>query len=131
MRSLWLNYIETAGSDKQGSMRSARVLRNNLALSLIGLLIGIGVSELFVRNFISVRDVGPSFTTYDPVYGTTLKKSFSAQRITPEFTMRFTTNSDGFRGPELGNLSSRSILFLGDSFTMGYGVNDGEEFPLS
>ena len=110
-------------------MRSAGVLWKNLALSLIALLVGIGISELIVRSFVQVRDVGPSFTVYDPVYGQTLKKSFSARRITPEFTMRFTTNSDGFRGPELGMLSSRPILFLGDSFTMGYGVNDGEEFP--
>jgi hypothetical protein len=110
-------------------MRSAGVLWKNLALSLIALLVGIGISELIVRSFVQVRDVGPSFTVYDPLYGQTLKKSFSARRITPEFTMRFTTNSDGFRGPELGMLSSRPILFLGDSFTMGYGVNDGEEFP--
>jgi hypothetical protein len=110
-------------------MRSAGVLWKNLALSLIALLVGTGISELIVRSFVQVRDVGPSFTVYDPVYGQTLKKSFSARRITPEFTMRFTTNSDGFRGPELGMLSSRPILFLGDSFTMGYGVNDGEELP--
>lgn len=110
-------------------MRSARVLWGNLALSLIALLVTIGVSEIIVRSFIPIRNVGPSFTIYDPFYGKTLKKSFSARRITPEFTMRFTTNSDGFRGSELGIPSSRPILFLGDSFTMGYGVNDGEEFP--
>jgi hypothetical protein len=110
-------------------MRSTGALWKNLVLSLVALLVGIGTSELIVRSFVQVRDVGPSFTVYDPRYGQTLKKSFSAWRITPEFTMRFTTNLDGFRGPELGMLSSRPILFLGDSFTMGYGVNDGEEFP--
>ena len=110
-------------------MRSSRVLWENLAIFLVALLVGIGVSELIVRSFIPVRNVGPSFTIYNSFYGKTLKKSFSARRITPEFTMRFTTNSDGFRGPELGIKSSRPILFLGDSYTMGYGVNDGEEFP--
>jgi len=129
MRPLSLNYLETTPSDDQGGVRSARALRRNLLLCLIGLLMGVGISEVIVRSLISVRDVGPSFTTYDAVYGTTLKKNFFAQRITPEFTMRFTTNSDGLRGPELGTLSSRPILFLGDSFTMGYGVSDGEEFP--
>jgi hypothetical protein len=104
-------------------MRSARVLWKNCLLLLSGFVIAFGLSELMVRTFISVRDVGPSFTTYDAVYGTTLKKNFSAQRITLEFTMRLSTNSDGFRGPELGVLSSRPILLLGDSFTMGYGVN--------
>ena len=43
--------------------------------------------------------------------------------------MAFTSNADGFRGPEIESVTSRSILFMGDSFTMGYGVNDGEEFP--
>ena len=101
----------------------------NIALSLTVFLVSIGFAELFVRNFIPVRNVGPSFTTYDPIYGKKLKKDFSAQRITPEFTMQISTNSSGFRGPEIGTLSSRPILFIGDSFTMGYGVNDDEEFP--
>ncbi|HFD86771.1 MAG TPA: hypothetical protein ENJ35_03735 [Gammaproteobacteria bacterium] len=43
--------------------------------------------------------------------------------------MRITTNSQGYRGPETGKLPMHPVLFLGDSFTMGYGVNDGEEFP--
>ena len=43
--------------------------------------------------------------------------------------MSLTTNSHGFRGPEIDDLSDESILFLGDSFTMGYGVSDGEEYP--
>ena len=43
--------------------------------------------------------------------------------------MRLTTNSHGFRGPELERHYSSSILFVGDSFTMGYGVIDGEEYP--
>lgn len=110
-------------------MKPSHVQLKNLVLFLIALLIGICISELIVRSFIPIRNVGPSFTVYDPFYGKTLKKSFSTQRITPEFTMSLTTNSGGFRGPEIETTSSRPILFLGDSFTMGYGVNDGEEFP--
>jgi len=85
--------------------------------------------ELVVRVFVPVRDVGPSFTKYDPTYGKVLKPSSTITRITPEFTMQLTTNSRGFRGPELGSLDGDSILFVGDSFTMGYGVMDGGEFP--
>lgn len=43
--------------------------------------------------------------------------------------MMLSTNSLGFRGPEPKGSGAESILFLGDSFTFGYGVNDGEEFP--
>lgn len=72
--------------------------------------------------------VGSSFTEYDSVYGKSLKKNFSTTRITPEFIMDFSTNSEGFRGPEVSK--ERAFVFLGDSFTMGYGVSDGEEFPM-
>lgn len=43
--------------------------------------------------------------------------------------MTFTTNSLGCRGPEPQRFPTNGILFIGDSFTEGYGVNDGEEFP--
>lgn len=96
---------------------------------MIALLISAAAGELIVRCCATVRNVGPSFTAYHPLYGKALKKNFSCRRIAPEFTMQFTTNADGFRGRDTGPAPRRSILFLGDSFTMGYGVNDGEEFP--
>jgi lysophospholipase L1-like esterase len=43
--------------------------------------------------------------------------------------MSLTTSSQGFRGPEVKSSTKDFVVFLGDSFTMGYGVNDGEEFP--
>lgn len=101
----------------------------NLTLFFVSLIVTFAVCEVVVRMFVTVRNVGPDYTTYDSIYGKRLKKSFSALRITPEFTMRLTTNSSGFRGPEQDTFSYRPILFLGDSFTEGYGVNDGEEFP--
>ena len=99
----------------------------NLALICISTLLTLALCEVVVRIFIPVRNVGPSLTIYDPVYGKRLKKNFTATRTTPEFTMQFTTNSLGFRGPEPEVFPYRPILFLGDSFTAGYGVNDGEE----
>lgn len=84
--------------------------------------------ELVLRRFAPARDVGPSFTRYDPVYGKRLKEGASLRRVTPEFTMRLTTNSLGFRGPEPEGPLRGAVVFLGDSFTLGYGVDDGEEF---
>ena len=99
----------------------------NTLLVLGSLLLALAIAEITIRTFLPVRMVGPSFTVYDPVYGKALKKNFTTTRKTPEFMIRFSTNSAGFRGPEAP--SGRPILFLGDSFTMGYGVSDGEEFP--
>jgi hypothetical protein len=98
-------------------------------ISGFALALSLGAMELGIRAFVPVRNVGPSFSTYDPIYGKVLKPNSSVVRIAPEFTMRLTTNSHGFRGPELGSLENGSILFIGDSFTMGYGVTDGEEYP--
>ncbi len=101
----------------------------NLSLALGAAAFALGVAELVVRFTVPVRNVGPSFTTYDSVYGKRLKPSFHATRYTPEFTNKFTTNSLGFRGPEPVSPPTHGLLFMGDSYTMGYGVSDGEEFP--
>ena len=87
----------------------------NLILALFSLAIGLTIAEMIVRAFIPVRNVGPSFTEYDPVYGKSLKKNFTAKRMTPEFRMEISTNSHGFRGSEIDHKFSRSIMFLGDS----------------
>jgi lysophospholipase L1-like esterase len=91
-------------------------------------VLGLFGAELFVRAFVSVRDVGPPLTEYDPVCGQRLKRSFQCVRETPEFRMHFSSNSMGWRGPEPATPKAE-IVFLGDSFTMGYGVDDGQEFP--
>lgn len=96
---------------------------------LLGLLVALGLAEVAVRLFVPVRNVGPMFSVYDPEYGKRLKPSFSAVRTSPEFRMEFTTNSGGYRGPEVYDDDRGLVLCLGDSFTMGYGVSDGEEFP--
>ena len=104
------------------------MVKNMLLLGAV-LAVGLGVLEFAVRLLVPVRNVGPSFTIYDAEYGKRLKRSFTATRYSPEFTMSFSTNSLGFRGPETPNTPNGAILFLGDSFTEGYGVSDGAEFP--
>lgn len=103
--------------------------KSKIFLLFCGIVIAIGAGELLLRVSGFVRDVGPSITQYDPVYGKRLKKNFKAKRTTPEFTMHYSINSLGFRGPEPESFPYNPLLFLGDSFTEGYGVTDGEEFP--
>jgi len=101
----------------------------NWSILLLSIVFTVFAGELFVRVFVPVRNVGPTFSSYHPYYGKVLKKNFSCTRIAPEFTMKFSTNSLGHRGPEPAGFPKHPVLFLGDSFTSGYGVNDGEEFP--
>lgn len=101
----------------------------NLGLVFAATLLSLAVCEVAVRAFVPVRNVGPAFSIYDPEYGKVLKADFSTVRKTPEFAMTFTTNSLRMRGEEVDLSAEKKILFLGDSFTMGYGVSDGDEFP--
>jgi hypothetical protein len=101
----------------------------NAVVVLVSGAIALALAEALVRLFVTVRDIGPVFSTHDPVFGKRIKSNLDAERLTPEFRMRLTTNSLGFRGPEPARYPHRPILFLGDSFTLGYGVSDGEEYP--
>ncbi|MEZ5848232.1 MAG: GDSL-type esterase/lipase family protein [Geminicoccaceae bacterium] len=98
-------------------------------LPVISLVVALALVEAGLRLTDRVRNVGPSFTEFDPVYGKWLKKNASIRRITPEFDMLLETDSLGFREPELPDDAKGAILFTGDSFTMGYGVDQNLDFP--
>ncbi|MEM7200485.1 MAG: SGNH/GDSL hydrolase family protein [Planctomycetota bacterium] len=91
--------------------------------------LAVGLAEIAARQLGEPRNVGPAFTVYDPVYLRRLKPDVSFVSTSSEFSWRFTTNTRGLRDPERRVPPQRPILFLGDSFTMGYGVDDGGEFP--
>lgn len=99
------------------------------ATLLLSTLAAVGLAELSVRTFVEVHDVGPSFTVWDAELGKRLKRSYSGVRVTPDFRMHLSTNSLGWRGPEPVAPLTGAMVFLGDSFTLGYGVSDGEEYP--
>ena len=106
---------------------SSRV--KNCMLLIASLIACFVVLELALRVSGLVRNVGPAFSVYDAKYGKQHKANFSAIRTTPESTFRLTTDSRGMRGPEPDRFPYRPLLFLGVSFTEGYGVDDGKEFP--
>jgi hypothetical protein len=86
-------------------------------------------AEFLLPHLVTLRDVGASFTEYDPLVGKRLKPNFEVVRKNPEFTWHFKTNSLGTRGEEPPKPLTGPIAFLGDSFAMGFGVSNGEEFP--
>ena len=98
-------------------------------LSVVSLIVALAMVEAGLRLTDRVRNVGASFSEFDPVYGKWLKKNASIRRITPEFDMLLETDSLGFREPELPDDAKGAILFTGDSFTMGYGVDQNLDFP--
>lgn len=99
-----------------------------VSIAAVSTLLALGMAELAVSFLVPVRDVGPSFTVDDPVYGKRIKANARITRSTPEFVMEFQTNAQGFRQQRSVEGGSRPVVFLGDSFTMGYGVTEGEQF---
>lgn len=100
----------------------------NLLLIATSILLSLLLAELVVRWAVPLREVGPVLSIQDGQVGKRLRPNVQTIRKAPEFIMEFSTNSEGFRGPEQRGFAN-PILFLGDSFTMGYGVSDGAEYP--
>jgi hypothetical protein len=100
-------------------------------LLFIAIVVGVMVAfaELAVRPFTPREIVGPSAVRHDPVYGRALIPGYSGTVTVPGETYRLTVNSLGFRGPEPASDLTGCVLFLGDSYTMGDAVDNGEEFP--
>ena len=100
----------------------------NVVLIATSILLSVLLAELIVRWAVPLREVGPVLSVQDEHVGKRLRPNVRTTRLAPEFVMEFSTNSEGFRGPERRGFAN-PILFLGDSFTMGYGVSDGAEYP--
>ena len=81
-------------------------------------------NQLFSPYFASPSD-------YLPI---TLSPKMELRHETNEFSVLYRTNKLGFRGAYPVNLDKgsgvRRLLFLGDSFTLGWGVEDHETFAV-
>src|SRR5688572_11336321 len=101
-----------------------------LTTVLIGTGLGLCTAEGLVRLFFD-EPVQPRFVT-DPGYGVRWNQAHIATRhyVPGQYNVRVTTNSIGLRGPREYAIEratgTQRILLLGDSFTFGFGVEDGE-----
>jgi lysophospholipase L1-like esterase len=88
------------------------------------LIVSIAVAEIVARLFFGTSDkpmfdaVSPSEHDFEKRRGTTVTYSGATQ----------TFDQDGFRIERPLADSDRTILFVGDSFTLGYGAPDGTSF---
>lgn len=103
----------------------------NFISVIISLLIGFGIAELAVRIF-APQEVAPIRFMFDPQLGDIPKPNQTGRKIRPGvFDHTFSHNSLGLRGSKEYSLERKTehrILFLGDSFTYGFGVNDNQTF---
>lgn len=94
-------------------------------------LLGFGAGEAglrILRGHIEGGDrLDRGLTTYDPRLGWVLSPSWRGRHRRYEYDVGYATNALAFRGPEAA-AREPAALWLGDSFTFGFGVNDGETF---
>jgi hypothetical protein len=99
---------------------------------LLSFLVSFAVAEVAVR-YISPQEVGPVRFACLPELGEIPVPGQQGERRSPGvFTFRYHNNSLGWRGRREYRETKPTdyrVLFLGDSFTYGIGVNDDQTFP--
>jgi lysophospholipase L1-like esterase len=125
-----------------------RSVRSRLGLLLGGALVALLAAEAVLRLFPSLTDVpadvavdypvvSPAVATWAP-YGLAPGSTFHAQydgdpygTLPPGATVSYRTNEVGFRGPPLDQRPREAgprVVVIGDSFTFGDGVAEGDRF---
>lgn len=100
--------------------------------SLLGVVIALVIVEFAVGVLKPQIDpagrMDEGFILYDERLGWKLAPGWRGRHDHHDFEVRYGVNSLGFRGDALGFSRPGSVMFLGDSFTFGLGVNDDEVF---
>lgn len=86
-----------------------------------------GVSSYYIGKARNIIQLDPAMSVYDSQLFYTLKPSSRFEFSNYEFTDSFFTNKLGLRDDD-SSLSRPAIICLGDSFGMGWGVEQGETF---
>jgi hypothetical protein len=103
-----------------------------ILLVMISFGLAFGVMEVYVRHY-HPTEVAPIRFVFDPQLGDIPTPNQQGRKIRPgQFDHTYSHNSLGFRGSKeyhLEKSTEHRLLFLGDSFTYGFGVNDDQTFP--
>jgi hypothetical protein len=112
-------------------MTAVRRLLFKIIGVLLGLLVALAIGEAAVR-LISPQEVGPVRFAFQPELGDIPVPGQRGVRTFPGvFSFSYSNNSLGWRGSREYREAKQTdyrVLFLGDSFTYGIGVNDDQTF---
>ena len=111
-----------------GRTRTRLLMALTVALSLVvGLTAAEGILR-WQRSQIEHSDhMDPGLVRYDPLLGWRLTPGWEGEHRHHDFRVRYRINDDGFRGLGLP-APGEAVTLLGDSFTFGLGVDEGETF---
>jgi len=107
------------------SSRSQVSVPARVALVLFGICVGLALVELALRVTMPTPTYHfPSSRITDDRFATRAGQAFDGNGV------RYAFDPEGFRQSRAtAAAGARSVLFIGDSFTQGFGVNDDETFP--
>lgn len=104
---------------------------SNIGAMLLSTFIMLIVCELIVRFFVP-QQLAPVKFMYDKDIGLIHIPHLKGCEYRPNnYNIKFTNGDDGFRITHKGEMPdfvNKKIMFIGDSFTYGKGVNDNETF---
>ncbi len=109
-------------------------VHKNWLLALVSVVLGLLVAEVTVR--IALPD--PGFFPFNSPAGMLIPHpdreyayapEFSARTVTADYDIQVETNSLGLRDDPLVEGSAVDVLAVGDSFTVGFGVEANEAWP--
>src|SRR3989338_2613375 len=103
-----------------------------LVVSLITIITLLLAGEYWVRNFVLKTVATGNCSQLDPIVKFKGIPGSVCTSRTQEWNVTNKHNSFGLRSPETTLEKSKDtfrILFLGDSFVQGYGVNEEKSFP--
>jgi hypothetical protein len=84
--------------------------------------------EYYIHNYRNIVQVETSCSEFDNEFFYRLKKNNQCTFSNIEFSNTIRTNSLGLRDDE-GSLTRPDVICIGDSYTMGWGVEQAEAFP--
>jgi len=124
----WSQHRDFALSEVSGSRK--------FAFGLIAIVFGVVIALAVVEFGLAVLkpSINPAgqmdegFILYDAQLGWKLSPGWQGDHSHYDFEVKYRVNPLGFRGDELDFARPGSVMFLGDSFTFGLGVNDDEVF---
>jgi len=103
-----------------------------VASAFLGVVIALALVEVALNVFKpSINPAGQmdeGFILYDSRLGWKLAPGWSGRHRHHDFEVRYSVNSLGFRENAMDFARPGSVMFLGDSFTFGLGVNEDELF---
>ena len=111
--------------------RSHKTIVENSWLVFLSILLTYFISD-FAAGHLLINPISPPYQR-DPYVHHSLKPSTTSRLQMKDIHYTQSTNSLGLRGREVDvvkNSDTFRILMLGDSFTMGHGVNDDETFSV-